>query len=252
MKHTQYNPYGIHERTDAFKKFGRILVWGGGGGSLVLFFLLYQLLVANGAPSWLCLAAHYLTQAFSVFMMFGIMALTVIATAHEESALRKSLLLQEIAALFSLSLILRMALYFLTALIDASFDLGGFYLNDVTLSFLTEAYGFQFLMSTLSAFLGVLSMSMVLLLSAYLIKRLYRKAATRGAVSDAMKKAPVLVYLAVSGFFALINTVMTVIDLGFSLDFSVIFSLLLPYLEIALFTLLGYYVISEITARWKS
>lgn len=59
-----------------------------------------------------------------------------------------------------------------------------------------------------------------------------------------MKKLPVVVYLAVAVIFAAIETGFTIAELGFSLRFQVVTTILMPYIEIALFSLLGYYVLS--------
>ncbi|MBQ7364279.1 MAG: hypothetical protein IJW46_01630 [Clostridia bacterium] len=246
-----YNPYGLLDKTARFRTLSRIAVWGGAALSLVLFFALYQLLVANGAPSWLSLCAYYLSECVSTSFLFILLALAVVTVAREEHALQKRLVLQETIALVGLSLCLRMLLYYLTALIDQTLDLGGFYFNDVTLQYLTEAGGFHFFMAVLSAFFGIVTMLCVLLITLFLVKKSYRQTNLRGRVSDRMKKLPVIVYLAISTGFALINTVMTVIDIGISADFSVIFSLLLPYLEIALFTLVGYYIVSQTVSYFE-
>lgn len=252
MKKTAYNPYALGARREAYIKWSKLLTFGGTGLSVFLFFALFQLLVANGAPSWLSLAAYYLSEAVSTTVLFGIMALLVLSVSHEETDLGNRLVWQEIAALVSISLFLRMLLYYLTAVIDAKLDLGGFYFNDVTLTYLTEADGFQFFMATLSAFLGVVTMILVLLLSRYFVKRAYRQANCRGKTFDLMKKLPVLVYLAVSVASAVINTVISIVDHGIAFEFSVIFTLLLPYIEIALFTLVGHYVILAVVSHFEA
>lgn len=239
-----HNPYGLKD-TAGFVKFARLVIWGGNAISLALFFFVYQLLVANSAPSFLTLTVFYLSECFSASLLFATLALLLLTVVHEEKALSRRLIWEESLALILLSLILRMSLYFLTAVLDNLHLFGGFYLNDVTLSYLLEAGGFNLIMRSLSAFFGVVTMLAVILVSFFWIKKRYAKG-IRGKIDSMMKKIPILVYLAISVGFAIINTVMTVIDLGISLSFSVIFSLLLPYIEIAVLTLVGQYIVDEV------
>lgn len=249
MKKPIYHPYGIKDQA-GFLKGLALFIWGGIAASLFLNFFLYQLLSANRAASWLCQIAFYLSDGVSTVSLFCTLALLVLTYAHEEKALRKKLLVSETLALFSLSFVLRLLLYYLSALIDTG-DFLGFYLNDVTLSYLTEAGGFRFFMSALTAFLGILTVLLVVFLSAAFLKKRYQGARERGKAEKGMLQIPTLVYLAVSVTFALIDTVMTVIDKGFAFEFSVIFTLVLPYLEIAIYTLIGHFVIDEVVRYYE-
>ncbi len=250
-KQIAYNPYGFHQEESRFKKLTRIAVWGGSVASLILFLFGYQLLVANRAPRALSLIVSYLSEGISVVALFTLLALLVLTVSHEETALRKSLLLSETIALFSLSVVLRMLLYFLTAVIDNTGILGDFYLNDVTLFYLTFAGGFRLIMNTLSSLFGVLMILVVLLVSTWLVKKEYQKG-ERGKLSHMMAKLPLLTYLALSVGSALINTVMSIIDIGIALDATVIFTLLLPYIEIAVYTVIGHFVMQEVIKLFEN
>lgn len=249
MKKPTYNSYGIKDKA-GFLKGLTLFIWGGNAVSLFLNVFLFQLLSANRVASWLCQIAFYLSDSVSTVSLFATLALLVLAFAHEEDKLRQRLYTHEALALFSLSFVLRLLLYYLSALIDAA-DFLGFYLNDVTLSYLTEAGGFRFFMSALTSFLGIVTVLLVVFLSAVFLKKRYQSASERGKVAKGMLQIPTLVYLAVSVTFALIDTVMTVIDKGFALEFSVIFTLVLPYLEIAIYTLIGHFVIDEIVHHYE-
>jgi hypothetical protein len=250
MKHAVYNPYGLKDQA-SFLRFARLVIYGGCGAGLFVFFFIYQVLVANSAPSWLSLTVYYLSEAVTTAALFATLALIAIAITREEWRLVKRLLWEEIASLFLLSFLLRILLYLFTAFIDSTGILGGFYLNDVTLSYLVDAYAFNLIMRAVSVLFGVATMLAVVLLSTHLIKKQYQKG-VRGKITDAHKKLPLIVYLAVSIGFALVNTVMTVIDLGVALKFSIIFSLILPYVEIGVLTLIGQYVIEEVVKHFEN
>ena len=241
---TTYNPYGIKDRA-AFLKLLRFSVFICPLISLALYFFVYQLLVANGAPNILATIVFYLTEAVSTAALFLTLALMALTVTHEETALRKKLLLWEALSLFGLSFVFRILFYLFTVFLDGLSFLGGFYLNDITMSYLFDqgAINFWFKL-VIPAFFGVLSMLFVVFLSLALVKKSYGKG-LRGKTVEQIKKIPILVYLGVSVTFALLNTVLTIIDIGFAFTFSVVFTILLPYIEIAVLTFIGQYVIEE-------
>lgn len=248
MKQSTYNPYGVKDRA-AFERLFRLAVWICPLISLALYFLVYQLLVANGAPSFLVTTVFYLTEAVSTAALFATLALLVLSVTHEETALRRRLLIAESVSLLAISFVLRIGLYILTAFFDHLGFLGGFYLNDVTISYIFDKGAFNFRMKlVLPTFFGILSMLFVILLSLFLVKRSYQKG-LRGKTGEHTRKIPILVYLGVSVSFALINTVMTIVDIGFAFTFPVVFTILLPYIEIAVLTFIGQYVVDEIVSR---
>jgi len=245
-----YNPYAIKDR-GGFLKWSRAVVWLCPLISLALYFFVYQLLVANRAPSFLATVAFYLNEAFSGAVLFSFLALFVLTVAHEEKALGRKLLLWQTVSLFLLSFFLRVAFYLLTLFVDDLGILGGFYLNDRLFSYFFEDGGFNFWFNlVLPSLLGVFSMFFVILLSRYFVKKAYGKA-LRGKTNEKLVKIPILVYLAVSVAFALFESVMTVIELGFALKLSVVLTLLLPYIEIGVLTLIGQYVIEEVVSRFE-
>ncbi len=246
---TTYNPYGVKDK-DGFSRLSRITVWFCPLISLALYFFAYQLLVANRAPELFATVVYYLTEAFSTATLFAFLALLILTVAHEERAMTKKLLFREALSLFLISFVLRVFWYILTVFLDNLGFLGGFYLNDVTLSYLFDMSAFNFWMKLIvPSSLGVLSMFFVIFLSLYFAKKVYAKG-LRGKTDDRLLKIPIFVYLAVSVVFAVINTVMTIVDIGFALTFPVVFTLLLPYVEIGVLTVIGQYVIGEIVARF--
>lgn len=246
-----YNPYAVKDAA-GFLKWAKRVIWLCPLLSLALYFFVYQLLVANRAPSFLSTVVFYINEAFSGATLFAFLALVVLLVAHEEKEKQKTLLLWQTVSLFSISFLLRVGMYLLTMLIDGWGILGGFYLNDRTLSFYFGANSFNFWMNlVLPSLLGVLSMLLVILLSRRFVKKAYGKG-LRGVTTPMLLKIPLLVYLAVSVFFALFESVMTVIELGFAFKFSVVLTLLLPYVEIGVLTFIGQYVIGEIVSRFEA
>lgn len=249
MKKPTYNPYGFSDKA-RFVKAMRLFVWGGIALGIALHFLVYQPLFANSAPRWITKTVFYLSDGISTAALFATLALLVLTVSHEEGTLRKKLFIEESLALVLLSLVLRMLLDLGTAAIDHA-DFLGFYLNDVTLSSLLNDFGFGFWMRSLSALFGILTMLLVIGVSAILLYRRYQSC-ERGKTAESLKRLPTLVYLGVSLMFAVIETVMTIAELGFAFEFGVLFTLLLPYLEIAIYTLVGKYLIDEIVTRFET
>lgn len=250
-KKPTYNPYAIQDQS-GFLKWTHRIVWLCPLISLALYFFVYQLLVANRAPSFLATAAFYLNEAFSGAVLFAFLALFVLTVAHEEKALGGKLLLWQTASLFLLSFVLRVAFYLLTLFVDSLGIFGGFYLNDRLFSYFFADGGFNFWFNlVLPTLVGVLSMFFVILLSRYFVKKAYG-GALRGKTNEKLLKIPILVYLAVSVAFALFESVMTVIELGFALKLSVVLTLILPYIKIGVLTLIGQYVIEEVVSRFEA
>lgn len=245
-----YNPYAIKNEA-GFSKLLRASVLICPLISLALYFFGYQLLVANGAPRFLSTTVYYISEVLSTGALFATLALLLLTVTHEEAEKRRKLLLWETASLFGISLVARVGIYLLTAFLDELRFLGGFYLNDVTLSYLVDKGAFNLLMLMLSVFLGVLSMLFVIFVSLALVKKVYSKT-LRGKSDKKLLKLPVLVYLIVSLTFALLETVITVWDIGFALTASVLSTLLMPYFEIAILTFVGQYLMGEIVSHFES
>ena len=214
------------------------------GASLIgslLFFPLSQMLTANGAASVWKYAVYYISEIVSVGALFAVLALFTVAVAHEEHTLRKKTMLWEVLTLVFTSFALRIFLYWFTAFLDKQLMLD-FYFNDKTLDHLVR--GGALLSYIMSSLLNLPVLLLVLLVSLRAVRVCYRKAGVRGEASAMMKKLPVIVYLAVAVLFAAIETGFTIAELGFSPHFEVVIAVLMPYIEIAIFSLLGYYVLS--------
>ena len=237
-----YNPYTLDDNKQ--KEFRRLMWLSTVGASLLgslFFFLLSQILTANGADSFWKYAVYYISEILSVGALFTVLALFTVAIAHEEHSLRKKTLLWELVSVVFFSFALRIFLYWFTAFLDKHLMLD-FYFNDKTLDHLIR--GGALLSYIMSSLLNLPILLLVLLVSLRLVRICYRKSSVRGAAVPMMKKIPVVVYLAVAVVFAAIETVFTVMELGFSLSFQVVTTILMPYIEIALFSLFGYYVLS--------
>ena len=242
-KKQEFNPYGLEEKE---KEFHRLLWLSTLGASLVgslFFFPLSQILTANGAHAVWKYLVYYLSEILSSGALFAALALLAVAVAHEDRALCRKAFLWEGLSLVLISSALRIFIYWLTAFLDKLLMID-FYFNDKTLAHLVE--GGALLSYIASSILNLPVLFAVLLISLYLIKRAYRSSGVRGKASSMMKKLPVVVYLAVAVLFAGIETGFTVAELGFSLTFQVVLTILLPYIEIMLFSLLGYYLLSYV------
>lgn len=242
-KKQEYNPYGLEDKQ---KEYHRLLWPATIGASLagsLFFFPLSQILTANGAGAVWRYLVYYLSEIVSSGALFAVLALFTVAVAHEEAALRRKALLWEILTLVVVSFALRIFLYWFTAFLDKQLMID-FYFNDKTLAHLLE--GGALLSYIASSILNLPVLLLVLLVSLRLVRVCYRKSGVRGEATSMMKKIPVVVYLVVAVVFAAIETGFTVAELGFSLTFRVVFTILMPYIEIALFSLLGYYLLSYI------
>ena len=242
-KKQEFNPFRLDYKE---QEYHRLLWLSTIGVSLVgslLFFPLTLILTANGAGSVWKYLVYYISEIVSAGGLFATLALFTVSVAHEERALRKKVWLWESISLVLISFLLRVVLYWFTAFLDKQLMIG-FYFNDKTLEHLTE--GGALLSYIASSLLNLPVLFLVLALSLAFVKRSYRKAGVRGVAFPMMKKLPVVVYLLVAVVFAVIETVFTVIDLGFAFSPQVITTTLLPYIEIALFSLLGYYLLSYI------
>lgn len=238
-----YNPYALENKE---KEFRRLMLLSTLGASLIgslFFFPLSQILTANGAASFWRYMVYYISEIVSVAALFSVLALFTVAVAHEEHTLRRKTLLWELVTVVLFSFVLRIFLYWFTAYLDKQFQID-FYFNDKTLAHLVD--GGALLSYILSSFLNLPVLLLVLLLSIRLVRSSYRKSSVRGEATETMKKIPVVIYLSVAVVFAAIETVFTIVDLGFSFSFQVLTTTLLPYFEIALFSLLGYYLLSYI------
>jgi len=226
------------------KDFRRLMLLSTVGVSLLgslLFFPLSQILTANGAASAWKYLVYYISEILSVGALFSVLALFTIAVAHEEHTLRKKTMLWELLTLVFISFALRIFLYWFTAFLDKQLMLD-FYFNDKTLDHLTRGGALiSFIMSSL---LNLPVLLLVLFVSLYSVRVCYQKSSVRGEAVPMMKKIPVVVYLAVAVLFAAVETGFTVAELGFSLSFQVVTTILMPYIEIALFSLFGYYLLS--------
>ncbi|MBQ4121031.1 MAG: hypothetical protein IJD35_03350 [Clostridia bacterium] len=237
-----YNPYALEEGKQ--KDYHRLLLFATLGASLIgslFFFPLSQMLTANGADAVWKYLVYYISEIVSVGALFSVLALFTVAVAHEEHTLRKKTMLWEILTLVFISFALRIFLYWLAAFLDKQLMLD-FYFNDKTLDHLVR--GGALLSYIVSSLLNLPVLLLVLFVSLRLVRSFYRKSNVRGEAVPMMKKIPVVVYLAVAVIFAAIETGFTIAELGFSLRFQVVTTILMPYIEIALFSLLGYYVLS--------
>ena len=239
MKKSAYNPYGIHGKEELFRKLTLLSTWGAALVGSLLFFPFLQVIRGNSWPSFLYDLWYYLSELVSAAALFTVFALGVVATVHEEKALKKKLFRREAYAILSLTVAARLFLYWLGAFLDSKLRLP-FHFSDVTLSYLTNGNGFRLAMQTFSSLVNFgLTLVMILLVFRF-VEKSYEKG-ERGKKNDRMLRLPAFVYLGVSLVSAVVNTVLTVIDYGISADPSVIISLILPYVEIAAVTLLGYY-----------
>ena len=242
-KKQEYNPYGLEDKQ---KEYYRLMWIATVGASLVgslIFFPILQMMAANAAGTVWKYLVYYLSEIVSVGALFAVLALFTVAIAHEESALRRKALLWEIVSVVFFSFALRIFLYWLTAYLDKQLMID-FYFNDKTLDHLVR--GGALLSYIVSSILNLPVLLLVLLVSLRLVRSSYRKLGVRGVASPMMKKIPVVVYLVVAVVFAAIETGFTIADLGFSLTFQVVTTILMPYIEIALYSLLGYYMHSYI------
>lgn len=242
-KNQEFNPYGLEEKETEFRRLMWLSTLGAALVGSLFFFPLSQILAANGAGSVWKYLVYYLSEILSAGALFAALALFVVSVAHEDRALCKKALLWESLSLVFVSVALRIFVYWLTAYLDKLLMID-FYFNDKTLAHLVN--GGALLSYIASSILNLPVLFIVLLVSLYLIKRAYRASGVRGQASLMMKKLPVVVYLTVALVFAVIETVFTVSELGFSLTFQVVLTILMPYIEIALFSLLGYYLLSYI------
>lgn len=236
-----YNPYALEGKEKEFRRLMWLSTLGASLLGSLFFFPLSQILTANGAASFWKYAVYYISEILSVGALFTVLALLAVAIAHEEHALRKKTLLWELVSVIFISFALRIFLYWLTAVLDKQLTLD-FYFNDKTLDHLVR--GGALLSYIMSSLLNLPILLLVLLVSLRLVRNGYRKSSVRGAADPMMKKLPVVVYLAVAVVFAAIETGFTVAELGFSLSFQVVTTILMPYIEIALFSLFGYYLLS--------
>lgn len=244
-KNETYNPYGLGDKTPVFRKYAVFSTFGAALLGLC-FFLILQLLRANSAPAFLYYLVYYLSEVVSAGSLFALMALGVVAIAREETALRKGLLKRETIALFSLSFGAKLFLYWLTAVIDAKTSLP-FAFNNETLSLLMAASGFRFFMSALSALFNLGLTLLTLFIVFALVRRVYNRAGQRGKILPRMKRLPVFIYLAVALFSAIVNTILTILDIGISGNLNVLINLFMPYLAIAAYALLGYFFLCRLT-----
>ena len=183
---------------------------------------------------------YYLSEILSVGGLFALLALLVVAVAHEDDSLRRKALRWEIGATIVLSFALRIFVYWFTAFLDKKLMID-FYFNDKTLAHLV--HGGALTSYIFSSLFNLPVLLFVILLSLRLVRANYR-ASQRGMASGMMKKIPVVVYLAVAVIFAVIETILTINDLGIAASMNVLTTLLMPYIEIALFTLLGSYLLT--------
>ena len=238
-KKQTYNPYSIEEKGKEYRRLAWIATLGAALVGSVFFFPLSQMLAANSAPSFVKYAVYYLSEIISVAALFTVLALFTVAVAHEEKRLCRNVLLWELASVVFISFALRIFLYWFTAFLDKQLSID-FYFNDKTLAHLVK--GGALLSYIMSSFLNMPILLLVLFVSLHLVRKSYRKSGVRGEATMMMKKIPVVVYLVVATVFAVVESVFTIVDLGFAMSFKVVSTILLPYIEIALFSILGYYL----------
>ena len=241
MKKTnRFNPYGLEEKQKRFKQIMHLSTWGCALLGSLVFFPISLMLAANGADSLWKYVVYYLSEILSVGGLFALLALLVVAVAHEDDSLRRKALRWEIGATIVLSFALRIFVYWFTAFLDKKLMID-FYFNDKTLAHLV--HGGALTSYIFSSLFNLPVLLFVILLSLRLVRANYR-ASQRGMASGMMKKIPVVVYLAVAVIFAVIETILTINDLGIAASMNVLTTLLMPYIEIALFTLLGSYLLT--------
>ena len=238
-KKYDFNPYSIEEKGKEYRRLMWLATLGASLVGSLFFFPLSQILAANGAASVWKYAVYYLSEIISVAALFAGLALFTVAVAHEEKQLCRKVILWELISVVLFSFALRIFLYWFTAFLDKQLVID-FYFNDKTLAHLVK--GGALLSYIMSSFLNMPILLLVLFVSLFLVRKSYRKSGVRGGAGLMMKKIPVVVYLVVAVLFAVVESVYTIIDLGFSLRFQVVVTILMPYIEIALFSLLGYYL----------
>ena len=242
-KQQVFNPYALEGKE---KEYRRLMWLATVGASLIgslFFFPLSQILAANGASSVWKYLVYYVSEIISVGALFAVLALFTVAVSHEEHAMRKKTLALELVSVVLFSFALRIFLYWFTAYLDKQLMLD-FYFNDKTLDHLVR--GGALLSYIASSLLNLPILLLVLLVSLRLVRKCYRNSGVRGEAVLMMKKLPVVVYLVVAVLFAAIETGFSIFELGFALSFQVVSTILMPYIEIALFSLLGYYLLSYI------
>ncbi len=249
-KKTVYNPYGIHGQEGLFNRLLFLATFGAALVGTLFFFLLSQILQANGAPLFLKEFVYYFGEIISAASLFTLLALTVVSVSREEKTLFVSLVKKEALALFCISCLMRVFLYWLTALVDDKLGIS-FYFNDTPLSTMLANNGLGLwawgLYTVLSAFAVVLT----ILLTYYLSRTVYRRSGKRGETPPFLNKLPSLIYLGITLISAIVGTVYSLIVDGFAFEASVIVDLVMPYVELALFSLAGYYYVSYLTALFK-
>ncbi len=244
-----YNPNALSaDKKALFKTLLRIsTIIAAAVGTLL--FLVLQLLLANGAHTILKNIVTYLSEIISTVALFTVFSLVIVAVMRNETELYSKTLKLETIALATIAVAARFILYFLSALIDTKLG-GSFYFCDVTFYYLTESNGYRLWMWLLSALVNSIALPLAMIVvTKQIVSR--QMASSREKLEQRKTVIPVLVYLAVSLLFAIIDTVLTIISYGISASLIVIVTLVTPYIEIVLYSLLGYFTVKYVTPLFE-
>lgn len=240
MKKTTENPYKLS--SDAAKRSlrdaGRAICTSAFSASLI-FFPLLQMIMANGAPSALYYIVYYIGQLFTLFFFMLVFSFAFLFVRHSEEALEKRLSRKFITMQFLAVFLLRFFLFWAGAFIDDKLAID-FYFSNVTFDGLMADGGASLIVQGIFMFINSFAIVwFVYFLSLRLVKKSYAKGVRRSSeAADApcFYIIPTVVYFAVGFVSTVADTVMTIAENGVSTEFSAIMTLVLPYVELVVYS----------------
>lgn len=220
----------------------------------LVIFPLRQIILANSSGTSMVYEVFYqITELFNLTAFFLLLTLTIYcALADAPKLLGRIVALHGIASVF-IVILLRMGIYYLLAWIDAEFY-PPFDLCNQTLNSLTKNDGAEWMALSLTLFLSQVILFVLLGIIALLSLRARQTAIARkidlspAALSEQWEATPfprliklTLILYALQAFAnQIIDTVLSLLDLGVPNAFSTLLSLIVPYFLLALYCLLGY------------
>lgn len=229
----------------------------------LVIFPLRQIILANSSGTSIIYEVFYqITELFNLTAFFLLLALTVYcALADAPKLLGRIVALHGIASVF-IVILLRMGIYYLLAWIDSAFY-PPFDLCNQTLNALTKDDGAQMMALALTLFISQVILFVLVGIIALLALRSRQTALARKtdlsptALSEQFDQTPfprllklTLILYAIEAFAnQIINTVLSLIELGIPGTFSTLLDLIVPYFLLAIYCLLGYLAL-DYSARY--
>lgn len=211
--------------------------------STLVVFPVMQIFIANGNDTayYVCYYLYQIIQTCAFFGYFSAIAVVIRRTGHNGDSRIEWFHTGSELLIFAIGEFL---VYSLTAVIDSRNTLP-FSLCDKSLAQLTDNGGFELFMT----FINLVINAIVIIIIATVVSVIFRRVREKrgeGLRYRSYALVSVIVYLAISYFWRIIDTVIAVKDNGIPYGLGNVMYLLLPYAETAIFAVVGYFFMKTV------